>query len=384
MSQNNDRIKKESRKIEGNPIKPPLGPQLVKKFDDLAATHVPSSKVSETIAGHKPQEEITEILPGVRPIWASELKQMDIPPPSWIVDQFVSDSGISLISSKPGTFKTMLAIEIAKCIAQGEPLFGVFETKQTKVLVLDEESGNGRLKKRQAILGADEAGMATLSFADIKMSQKYADAIIGYCNDNGIGLVIFDSLTRFHVAQENASQEMSEVLSYFHLITKAGIAVLIIHHDPKSGYEKPDSSNTLRGSSDILAISDVHIVLQGDKYTKNKITVKQLKNRDDEPMSDVVLLVKHNQDKTRLWFEYVGEAPKPKSSEEITDEAIMAYINEHGYSSKEDIVAAFSGAAGQTKVASRLNELATTHELSLTIVAHGKKYFDLPKELDNE
>lgn len=358
-------------------MKAPVNPQIAKKVNAIKA----SPEVAEAIAEIKAKNEI---LPGISPIWASELKQMDIPPPSWVVDQFVSDSGISLISSRPGNFKTILAIEIAKCVAQGKPLFGVFETKQTKVLILDEESGDGRLKRREFILEADEADIATLSFASVKMSQKYAEAIIRYCNVNGIGLVIFDSLTRFHTAQENTSQEMSEVLSYFHFIAKAGIAVLIIHHDPKSGYTNPDSSNTLRGSSDILAISDVHIALQKDKYTKNKITVKQLKSRDDELIDDFELVAKNNEDRTRLWFEYVGEAPKQKTKDELTDETIIAYISEHGYSSQEDIVAALSGIAGQTKVATRLDTLAADHRLDPFKGARGKKYFDLPKEQDDE
>jgi RecA-family ATPase len=193
----------------------PINPSLAKKIEDIGRNHIPSPDIVKAIAVLKNQPEELEIIPGIRPIWAAELKQMDIPPPSWIVDHLISANGISIISSKPGTYKTMLAIEISKCVSEGQPLFGVFETKQTKVLILDEESGNGRLKKREAILSADEANIATLSFAGVNMSEDYAKAIIRYCSNNSIGLVVFDSLTRFHAAQENASQEMSEVLSYY-------------------------------------------------------------------------------------------------------------------------------------------------------------------------
>jgi hypothetical protein len=356
-----------------------------KKIEDIGRNHIPSPEVAEAIARQKPHAEVLEILPGVRPIWATELKQMDIPPPSWIVDQFISDSGISLLSSKPGSYKTMLAVEIAKCVARGEPLFGVFKTKQTKVLILDEESGNGRLKKRQSILGADEASIASLSFATVIMSKEYATAIIKYCKANGIGLVIFDSLTRFHAAQENASQEMSEVLSYFHQITKADIAVLIIHHDPKSGYTNPDSSNTLRGSSDILAIADVHLVLIPDKNTKNKLRVKQLKNRDDEPIDDFELIVINNEDKTRLWFDYVGEAPNRKSNDELVDEAIIALLKERGSLFQGEIIKSLKGVGGEKKIADRLTELDTAADkLDSTKRAHGRKYFKLKTEQPNE
>jgi hypothetical protein len=358
-------------------MKPYNNPLLDKKFDEIEANHL---AIALTNIDKMEVVNKREILPGICPIWAAELKKMDVPSPSWVVDQFVSSSGISLISSKPGNFKTIIAIEIAKCVSQGKPLFGVFDTKKTKALILDEESGNGRLKKRQSILGADEAGIATLSYASTKMSLEYASAIIRYCNANGIGLVIFDSLTRFHIAQENASQEMSEVLSYFHLIAKAGIAVLIIHHDPKSGYERPDSSNTLRGSSDILAISDVHIVLHRDKYTKNKITVKQLKNRDDELLNDFELLAKNNEDKSKLWFEYVGEAPERKSKQTIADEAIIELLSDDARMFQDEIIKALKGIVGAKTVANRLSALYEIDKLKMSMGDHGKNYYQLKAE----
>jgi hypothetical protein len=333
---------------------------------------------------HEHSKNSTELLPGFKPIWAPELKEKDLPPLEWLVDHLISAEGINAISSKPGLFKTFLAMEIAKCVANGEALFGVFATKQTSVLIIDQESGERRLKKRQAMLNAEDAKIAYAPYTNQKMSKKFAADIVRYCKAEDIGLVIFDSLTRFHEAKESSNEEMAKVLADFQLIAQADIAVLIIHHDSKGGYEQPSSSNTLRGASDILANLDVHLSISKVKNSQNKLLIKQLKNRDAEELPDFEVIVHSNDDNSSLWFEYVGEAPKPKSRDEITDEAIMAYINEHGYSSKEDIVAAFSGAAGQTKVALRLNELATTHELSLTTTAHGKKYFDLPKEPDNE
>ena len=252
------------------------------------------------------------------------------------------------------------------------------------MLILYEESGSGRFKQREAIFGADEAGIATLSFANVKMSQGYASAIVKYCRANGVGLVIFDSLTRFHAAQENASQEMSEVLSYFHLIAKAGIAVLIIHHDPKSGYERPDSSNTLRGSGDILAISDVHIVLQKVKNTSNRIAVKQLKNRDGEPMDDIELVVMNDVNRTRLWFEYVGVAPKRKSKDELADEAILKLMADGTARIQGEIVTALKGIASEKVVRVRLTALVEQGQLSLDIRASNSHKYQLIMEQTNE
>lgn len=45
-----------------------------------------------------------------------------------------------------------------------------------------------------------------------------------------------------------------------------------------------------------------------------------------------------------------------------------------------DITQALSTIAGQTKVATRLDELANAYKLDLFTEARGKKFFDLPKE----
>src|SRR5580704_9553034 len=123
-------------------------------------------------------DKATEILPGICPIWAPQLKEKDIPPLDWLVDQLISDAGINAISAKPGLFKTFLAMEIAKCVAKGELVFGVFPTKQTKVLIIDQESNERRLKQRQALLEAEDANIAYLIYANQKMSANFAKATI--------------------------------------------------------------------------------------------------------------------------------------------------------------------------------------------------------------
>lgn len=354
-----------------------LNSQIIKKFDDIKA----SPEVADAIDELKAKKEI---LPGICPIWATSLMQMDIPAPSYMVESLVSDNGITILSSKPGTFKTWFAFDIAYCVSTGNPLFGVYATKQTKVLIIDQESGYGRVKRRLAALGADEADIAVISFANVMMTNKYAKAIVKYCKENGVGLVVFDSLTRFHTAKENTSDEMSVVLSHFQLLPQSGIAVIIIHHDPKSGYVNPDSSNTLRGSGDILAICDIHFVLQQDKYSKNKVIVKQLKNRDDELISDFELIANNNDDKTKFWFEYSGEAPKQKNKDEIAEEAVIEFLRQNGRTIQGKIITALKGIAGMKKVPEILNSLVARQLVELTIGERGGRYFELLAENNDE
>lgn len=325
-----------------------------------------------------------EIMPGVRPIWAQQLKQKDIPPLDWLVDQLISDAGINAISAKPGLFKTFLAMEIAKCVANGDSVFGVFPTRQTKVLIIDQESGERRLKQRQALLEADDANMAYVCYANQMMSTEFARDIISFCKANAIGLVIFDSLTRFHEAKESSNDEMAKVLADFQLIPQAGISVVIIHHDAKSGYEQPNSSNTLRGASDILANCDVHLSVSKAKNSSNKIVVKQLKNRDAEEVPSFELMV--NSSECRLRFEYVGAAPKQVGKQQRTNEAIIELITARGEMFQKQIIEALQpipDLGGEAKIIECLDSL-TPSRLTTRVGAHGRRYYSIKPEQTNE
>jgi hypothetical protein len=64
-------------------------------------------------------------------------------------------------------------------------------------------------------------------------------------------LIIFDSLIRFHDADENSASEMRIVMGHLRSLASAGATVVALHHRGKS-----ESSN-YRGSTDILGAVDV-------------------------------------------------------------------------------------------------------------------------------
>ena len=169
-----------------------------------------------------------EIMSGVRPIRYSELARLDIPPPTWIVDKLIPDESITIISAAPAQFKTWLAFDIAIQVALGKPLFGQFETKQTNVLIVDEESGLGRVRERLQKLGtADDAPLFITSYDNFKIDEANANSLVAYCNTRAIGLVVFDSLTRIHSADENLAKDMSVVMGDLKRLAQKGIAVLL-------------------------------------------------------------------------------------------------------------------------------------------------------------
>jgi len=84
-----------------------------------------------------------------------------------------------------------------------------------------------------------------------------------YVTDNGIGVVIVDSLSRFWPIQDenDARQVAIGMQPLLDLAHERDVAVLVIHHAKKGGAESEDA---FRGSSDLLALADIGVLLRRD------------------------------------------------------------------------------------------------------------------------
>jgi hypothetical protein len=349
-------------------MKPYSNPVLDKKFNDIEAKRTTKS----------------ELLPGISPIWHSELRVMDIEEPSWIVDQLISKGGINAISGQPESHKSFVTLELIKAISLGVPFLGKFPTERCKALILDEENSLGRSKMRFNLLSDEDLDVAIVSGQHIKVDQPGVDrAIIKYCKANDIGVVVFDSLSCFHGANESSNPEMAAVFEFLQRIAQAGITVIFIHHEPKSSRDNPSSAN-LRGAGDILAKCDVHISMRHPKDDVNTILVKQLKNRDAERLPEFEIAVHRGDNKTS--FEYVGEAPKQVGMAQRTDDAIIELLTVDGELYQGQIfeaLKAIDGIGGQRKITDCLDAL-TPERLTCEVRKYGRKYYAIKTEPSDE
>jgi len=72
-------------------------------------------------------------------------------------------------------------------------------------------------------------------------------------------LIIFDSLIRFHSAEENSATEMAEVMQNLRALANVGATVLVLHHKPKA------EGAHYRGSSDIAGGVDTAFSVSRDR-----------------------------------------------------------------------------------------------------------------------
>lgn len=287
----------------------------------------------------------------------------EFPPEVWIVDQLIPDESVTILSGSPGSFKTWLYMELAVKVASGNVAFGHFQTKKTGVMVIDEESGRRRLQKRLKQLGAtDDMPIHFTSRIGYKMNQLYADAIADKAFELGVGLIIFDSFTRFNGGDENTSGDMATLMDYYRQLADDGFAVLILHHNRKEmAGQHTNPAQAMRGSSDILASTDCHIAVSRTGQSEF-VRLTQTKNRDEWETLPFELRFRENASE----FEYVGAAKSSAERHREQLDEVLAIANSFPGSSKRQLVTEIKSQgfkAGEKKIGELLDELAAGGEI---------------------
>lgn len=308
-----------------------------------------------------------------------DLLQQQFPPEVWVVDQLVPDNGVTILSGAPGSFKTWLYMEIAVKVASGRSAFGHFETKQTGVIVVDEESGRRRLQNRFKQMGATEdTPIHILSRTGYKLKQLYVDAIIEKAHAVDAGLVIFDSFTRFtgENADENSSGDMAKLTELYRQLADEGLSVLVLHHNRKDGAGSSNPAQSLRGSSDILASVDCHITVNRVGQSES-VKLTQTKNRDVWEPVPFTLRFQENASE----FEYVGAAKTPlEERRDLLDKVISVVTTRPGLTKTQLIKQCKQNGVnvGLKKISDLVDELALNSELDMQEASRGgQKYYPL-------
>ena len=280
----------------------------------------------------------------------NDLIKEDLGKTPFVVHKLIPGEGITIISGPPASFKTFILMDMIIKIAKGERVWGVFETEQTPVLIMDEESGKRILQTRFRALQNDnpEENLPIYMSSYSNLSFTETESILNFCLEKGIKMVCFDSFVRFLGAvDENSSTDIKQVFQRLKLFCAAGIAVVLIHHHRKSiGFDKSASSE-LRGSSDILAAAHSHVVFE--RNTKDStIIVRQNKLREEQERNPFVLGIEADPSGT-ISFSYRGDLDENKNSMDKASDAIIAVMGTEQLTTKEiqEYVKQSSGAGGK-------------------------------------
>ncbi len=179
------------------------------------------------------------------------------PPIPWVIEGMLACGSVALFVGTGGSKKTYSLLDLAACVANGLPWLK-FPTVQGPVLVIDEESGDRRLKHRfMEVMRAHEASELTpiwyTTIAGFNLRNPVDVAhVSGLIEQVQPSLVIMDALVDLMPGgDENAAQDVHPV---FHALRQMAehyqCAIIVVHHSGKSGEYR--GSTSMHGAVDLM------------------------------------------------------------------------------------------------------------------------------------
>lgn len=246
--------------------------------NDLDRVTKPKAQASAVI--DKPfVSDAVETLPNHLPklASASDLLAQEDMPIEWLLEEIIPQGNIVLLAAPPSSYKTYLALAIGLAVAEGKPFLGR-KTKKTQVIYLDKENPKLVLKERFKQLGGSSNFLIWPRWEEEppNVGKKFKGSNFKYTDlIDKPSLLIFDSLVRFHAADENSATEMAKIMNTFRELCDEGkgdLTLLIIHHAGKK------ITSTYRGTSEILGGVDLAYTIKADNK-KDAVTLECVKNR---------------------------------------------------------------------------------------------------------
>ena len=177
-------------------------------------------------------------------------------PVEWIWEGLLPTEALVVFSAWVKMGKSTLTYGLLSAMAKGEPFLGL-RTNPTKTLIVIPEEGTREVANRLVKFGLHKApGMVEIRRMHHATSGDYA-ALTYYIQQNGIGLVVIDTLAAFtQMIDENDNAEMVRVMQpLLDLAHDYGVTVLAIHHTGKGGSK--DVARASRGASALSGVVDV-------------------------------------------------------------------------------------------------------------------------------
>jgi hypothetical protein len=188
-----------------------------------------------------------------------DVMKMAAPRTEWVVEGIIPRASVTLLAGEPGSYKSWLALVLLRGVVAGGK-FLERDCAASSVLYLDRENPLTMVRERLTMLGVESLGSTRIwggwlpdsppAIGDVRLIEMARERR---------PLIIFDSLIRFHSAEENSATEMAEVMQNLRALANLGATVLVLHHKPKA------EGAHYRGSSDIAGGVDTAFSISRDR-----------------------------------------------------------------------------------------------------------------------
>jgi hypothetical protein len=252
----------------------------------------------------------------------------------WQVEGLIKEGNLVILSARPKTAKSIVALNLAACIAMGKPFLDRSVTQGRALFVAYE-------RHDLTLLRALAMGLADCY--DFMLWDKHAwgmpriesfDLWLEFIDKHGVKLFVVDTLA--HYLRPELEKVRNAINAYDHIYkvmerlqsgaVDTGCTFLLIHHDRKGETAETDEARVL-GTTALTASVDV--VLQLKTMSDNVICLKATGNA----IEDTALYFRVGQD---FWIEL---ADKPATTkEEKAAKAIEDYLRQHGEATRQQLI----------------------------------------------
>ncbi|MEZ8219606.1 RNase_H superfamily protein, partial [Candidatus Fervidibacteria bacterium JGI MDM2 SSWTFF-3-K9] len=296
------------------------------------------------------------------------LSQITKPDPEeeWQLEGLIKVGNLIILSARPKSAKSIVALNLAACVAMGIPFLGR-KVAQGRALFVAYERHDLTLQRAQK-MGLEGCGDFML-WDKLAFGMPRIDALDfwqEFITTNGVKLFIVDTLAHFIRPEldrlRNAINAYDHIYSVMErlqaLASETKCTFVMIHHDRKDESDLDESK--VLGTTALTAAADA--IFQLKAMEDGVISLKATGNAFDE---------------TTLYFtigkDYWLEATdKPATSkEEKAARAIEAYLRQHGQATRQELVQHLVEIglveSGKEKTANTLFDRAVSNYLTLKV-----------------
>ena len=239
-----------------------------------------------------------------------DLLHRQLPRPRPLVAGVIDEGCGGIIAGPPNVGKTWVVLSLARAVASGEPWLGRFETSRSPVVIFDEEGHLPGMQERcrmfEKAAPLDPAPDIFFCIGhgirlDTQAGVQRLETVIETCRP---GLVIIDSLTRVHGADENDAGSMAAVFAVAKQLMRVyGTAVLFTDHLRKKSLIN-DPEEMLRGSTEKRAWPDSILFAAPGEGTR--IAITHAKSRWGPRLEPFVIAVDANREAGTVVVSHAG------------------------------------------------------------------------------
>ena len=194
---------------------------------------------------------------------------LDLPSPEWLLEPFLPENGLTVLFGPPQAGKSLISFGWAVQLSHQTKFLGHDYSNGTpyNVLYMFSEGQTGivpRLKALQANVFTERQRQRGVSnrlavithpvplYVDTQLGLNPEQAdLLAVVEENGVKLLVVDTLARNFRGDENKQQDMNSFINYLGLVQERGCAVLVNHHVPKGSDDEPRGSTALLGAADV-------------------------------------------------------------------------------------------------------------------------------------